>query len=77
MWAVFSLVMVFPFGLGVGTLAAVDFVSLDAGLQQLRQKAYRQSPGPYLVRFEAVYLFASEPSRLRGATEEADEANRL
>jgi hypothetical protein len=52
--------MVFPFGLGLGPIAAVDFVSLDAGLQTLRQKAHRQSPSPYSVRFEAVCLFAIE-----------------
>ena len=77
MRAVFSLVMVFPFGLGVGPLATVNFVSVDDGLQTLRQKAHRQSPSPYLVRFEAVCLFASEQSRLRGASEEADAASRL
>jgi hypothetical protein len=52
--------MVFPFGLGVGPLAAVEFVSLEAGLQNQRQKAHRQSPSPYSVRFEAVCLFANE-----------------
>src|SRR5665647_1687741 len=77
MWAVFSVVMVFPFGLGAGPLAAGNFVSVDDGLQTLRQKAHRQSPSPYLVRFEAVCLFASEQSRLRGASEEADAASRL
>jgi hypothetical protein len=66
--------MVFPFGLGMGPLAAVNFVSVDDGLQMLRQKAHCQSPSPYLVRFDAVWLFASEQSRLRGAAEEADEA---
>ena len=74
---VFSVVMVFPFGLGAGPLAAVNFASVDDGLQTLRQKAHCQSPSPYLVRFEAVCLFASERSRLRGASEEADAASRL
>jgi hypothetical protein len=69
--------MVFPFGLGVGPLAAVNFVSVDDGFQMLRQKAHRQSLNSYLVRFEAVCLFDSELSRLRGAAEEADEASRM
>jgi hypothetical protein len=60
--------MVFPFGLEVGPLAAVNFVSVDDGLQMLRQKAHRQSLSPYLFRFEAVCLFASEQSRLRVLT---------
>ena len=77
MWAVFSLVIAFPFGLGVGPLAAVNLVSVDDGLQMLRQKAHRQSPNLYLVTFEAVCLFASEQSRHRGASEEADAASRL
>src|SRR5674476_1364538 len=77
MWAVFSLVIAFPFGLGVGPLAAVNLVSVDDGLQMLRQKAHRQSPNLYLVTVEAVCLFASEQSRHRGASEEADAASRL
>jgi hypothetical protein len=65
------------FWFGGEPLAAVNFVSVDDGLQMLRQKAHRQSPSLYLVSFEAVCLFASEQSRLRGAAEETDEASRL
>jgi hypothetical protein len=61
--------MVFPFGLGAGPLAAVNFVSVDDGFQMLRQKAHGQSLSPYWVRVEVVGLFASELSRLRGAAE--------